>query len=97
MVPSALRILRMGRVTALRKPDGGVRGIVVSDVLRQLVARTMAKQRSKSALKPRRPHSSTHCRRVHWKRMRLARAPDIDRSRPQRDNSVRGTGLERSI
>ena len=44
VVPSPLRILRMGRVTALRKPDGGVRGIVVSDVLRRLVARTMAKQ-----------------------------------------------------
>ena len=30
--------------TALKKEDGGVRGIVVSDVLRRLVARTMAKQ-----------------------------------------------------
>ena len=39
--------LRLGRLTALRKPDGGVRGIVVGDVMRRLVARTMAKQVAK--------------------------------------------------
>ena len=49
VVLSALRILRMERVTALRKPKSGVRGIVVRDVLRRLVVRTMAKQCSKSA------------------------------------------------
>ena len=37
-------VLRLGRLTALRKPDGGVRGIVVGDVLRRLVARTIAQQ-----------------------------------------------------
>ena len=42
--PTALQVLRLGRLTALNKPDGGVRGIVVSDVLRRLVARTIAKQ-----------------------------------------------------
>ena len=63
VVPSALRILRMRRVTALRKPDGGVRGIVVSDVLRRFVAQTMAKQ-ALNQLKPRRPCSSTHCKCV---------------------------------
>ena len=31
-------------MTALTKPDGGVRGIVSGDVLRRLVARTMAQQ-----------------------------------------------------
>ena len=36
----------MGRLTALSKPDGGVRGIVVGDVLRRLVARTMSQQTS---------------------------------------------------
>ena len=36
-------------MTALSKPDGGVRGIVVGDILRRLVARTMAKQFSKKA------------------------------------------------
>ena len=37
----------MGRLTALSKPDGGVRGIVVGDILRRMVARTMARQFSK--------------------------------------------------
>ena len=36
--------LKMGRMTALQKDDGGVRGIVVGDVFRMLVARTIAKQ-----------------------------------------------------
>ena len=37
-------VVRLGRLTALRKPDGGVRGIIVGDVLRRLVARTIAQQ-----------------------------------------------------
>ena len=41
--------LRMGRMTALRKPDGGVRGIVVGDFFRRLVSRTLAKQFSQQA------------------------------------------------
>ena len=36
--------LRMGRMTALQKPSGGVRGIVVGDSFRRLVARTIAQQ-----------------------------------------------------
>ena len=40
-IPTALR---MGRVTALQKPNASVRGIVASDVFRRLVARTMAQQ-----------------------------------------------------
>ena len=39
-----LTALRMGRVTALQKPNGSVCGIVASDVFRRLVARTMAQQ-----------------------------------------------------
>ena len=39
--------IRLGRITALQKPDGGVRGIVVGDIVRRLVARTIAKQISK--------------------------------------------------
>ena len=35
---------RLGRMTALQKPDGGVWGIVVVDVFRRLVGRTLAKQ-----------------------------------------------------
>ena len=42
-----IEAIRLGRVTALSKPDGGVRGIVVGDIIRRLVARTMAKQVSK--------------------------------------------------
>ena len=36
--------LRMGRLTALRKADGKIRGIVAGDVVRRLVARTMSQQ-----------------------------------------------------
>ena len=36
--------IRCGRLTAPRKLDGGVRGIVVGDVFRRAVARTIAKQ-----------------------------------------------------
>ena len=38
-----VKVIRMGRMTALKKPQGGVRGIVVGDIMRRLVARTMAK------------------------------------------------------
>ena len=41
-------ILRKGRMTALQKPGGGVRGIVAGDVVRRLVARTIAQQVGKS-------------------------------------------------
>ena len=39
----AVNIIRMGRFTALSKPDGGVRGIVAGDVVKSLVARTLSK------------------------------------------------------
>ena len=42
-----VEVLRMGWMTALRKPDGGVRGIVVGDMFRRLVSRTLAKQFAK--------------------------------------------------
>ena len=46
-VPDAVvNIIRMGRLTVLSKPDGGVRGIVAGDVVRRLVARTMSQQLS---------------------------------------------------
>ena len=38
-----VKVIRMGRMTALKKPQGGVRGIVVGDIMRRLVARTMAR------------------------------------------------------
>ena len=40
--------MRLGRMTALSKDDGGVRGIVAGDVIRRLTARTMAQQLSKA-------------------------------------------------
>ena len=41
--------IRVGRMTALRKPDGGVRGIVAGDVVRRRIARTMAQQIGKNS------------------------------------------------
>ena len=38
-----LQAIRCGRLTALQKTGGGVRGIVVEGTLRSMVARTMAK------------------------------------------------------
>ena len=43
-----MKAIRLGRVTALSKPDGGVRGIVVGDFLRRLVARTLVQQFSQA-------------------------------------------------
>ena len=42
--PNALEVIRRGQMSALRKANGGVRGIVVGDTLRRLVARTIAQQ-----------------------------------------------------
>ena len=39
-----LEAIRLGRMTALQKPGGGVRGIVVGDILRRLVAKTLAQE-----------------------------------------------------
>ena len=39
--------VRMGRITALRKSDGCVRGIIAGDLFRRLVSRTIAKQLAK--------------------------------------------------
>ena len=44
-VPSSVRdAMRLGRMTALEKPNGRVRGIVVGDIVRRLVACTMSQQ-----------------------------------------------------
>ena len=41
-IPHAIQAcIRLGRLTALQKPNGGVRGIVSGDIVRRLVARTM--------------------------------------------------------
>ena len=46
--PSIVSLIRQGRLTALSKDDGGARGIVAGDVIRRLVARTMARQLSEA-------------------------------------------------
>ena len=44
-VPALVRdAVRLGRLTALQKPNGGVRGIVAGNIVRPLVARTMSQQ-----------------------------------------------------
>ena len=53
---SVVQIVKMGRLTAVSKPDGGVRGIVAGDVFRRLVARTMAKQLGQAVMKATSPH-----------------------------------------
>ena len=40
--PDVLALLRMGRLTALQKPGGGVRGIVCGDLVRRLVAQQIS-------------------------------------------------------
>ena len=49
MPEEILRGIKMGRMTALQKRDGGVRGIVVGDVVRRLVARTITQQFTEEA------------------------------------------------
>ena len=39
-----VELVRLGRMTALQKPNGGVRGIVAGDIIRRLVARTISQQ-----------------------------------------------------
>ena len=46
---TVIQALRLGRRTAFSKPDGGVRGVVVGDIIRRLFAKTIAKQVSKKA------------------------------------------------
>ena len=43
IVEGTLTAVRVGRMTALQKADGGIRSIVVGDVFRRFVARTIAK------------------------------------------------------
>ena len=65
--------IRLGRLTALKKPDGGVRWIVVGDIMRRFVARTIAKQVAKEA-------DTAPFRRTHH--------ADFDRSRWRSHSAV---------
>ena len=60
--PFALEGIRRGRMSALRKANGRVRGIVVGDVLRRLVARTIAQQNGVAVERATSPYSSMHWR-----------------------------------
>ena len=51
----AVQMVRVGRLTALAKPDGGVRGIVAGDVVRRL-PRTIAQQLSAAVETATAPH-----------------------------------------
>ena len=42
--PDIMQAMRMGRMTALQKDDGRVRGIVAGAVIRRLVAKTLTRQ-----------------------------------------------------
>ena len=77
-IPSdVLTLLKMGRVTALRKPNGKIRGIVIGDIMRRLVARTIAQQ---VVLRSRRGNSTIPVRFVHerGRRVRCTRHTVID-------------------
>ena len=53
---SAVDGLRMGRITALQKPNGGVRGIMAGDAIRRLVSRTIAQQLGPAVERATAPH-----------------------------------------
>ena len=59
MPAEILQVVRIGRMTALQKPQGGVRGIAVGDFLHRLVARTLAQQLGPVVGST--PHFSLHC------------------------------------
>ena len=61
-----IEAIRLGRMTALSKPDGGVRGIVVGDILRRLVSRTIAKQISKKVEETTAPFQYGSHGRIHF-------------------------------
>ena len=53
---TVIQMVKMVRLRALSKPDGGVRGIVAGDVFRRLVARTMPQQLSTAVSAATAPH-----------------------------------------
>ena len=89
--PTALQIHRLGRVTALTKTDGGVRRIVVSDVLRRLVAQTIAKPCALSEKATTPFHFALRTRACS------ARPPDARRSKPQTILSRCGWSLRSGV
>ena len=76
----------MGRVTALKKADGGVRRIVFSDVLR----RSDNCETVRIVLREGDSPFPTCVENTSWLCMRLARPPDVQRSGSQCDHPVSG-------
>ena len=81
-----VRAIRLGRLTAIQKPNGGVRGIVVGDVFRRVVARTIAKQDAKLGEAATHPYQFS----VHkgWNRVRDTHGPSHDKRRSGSHNSI---------
>ena len=70
--------MRCGRITALQKPDGGVRGIVVGDIFRRFVTRTTLLSSSEPRLKLPLPRINTPSR----PRLDARQSPTHYRHRP---------------
>ena len=73
-------------MTALKKPAGGIQGIVVGDVIRRLVVRTvLSHQRGAS-------HRTFSIRTFHQSRLRVcvSRCPSIVRGEPEHHHCVSG-------
>ena len=74
---AAVAAKRLDRHTALRKPNGGVRGIVASDVVRRLVARAVAQQIGSDVEAATSPHQYA-LSTPSWNRVRGPRAASTD-------------------
>ena len=81
-------MVRQGRMTVQAKPDGGVRGIVAGDVIRRLVARTMAQQLGDACGGG---YRTVPVRPLHESRVRVrgARIPGLDRNQPIDHSHIR--------
>ena len=85
-----MKAIRAGRMTALRKPDGGVRGIVVGDFLRRLVAGTLAQQFSKAVLEATAPFQFALSTKVGTEAVRVASIDEFGCGRNRGVNRWRG-------
>ena len=81
--------IRLGRITALSKPSGGVRGIVSGNIIRRSVARTVAQQLNPDVEKATAPFQFALTTRCGGECVRTCH-PSHDRYRSSCDSSVRG-------
>ena len=72
-----LPFLRLGRITVLHKPSGGIRGIMVGDTFRWLVARTINRATNQSCR-----GDTIPVRIDHQGRRGMRRSRDSDSNRP---------------